>query len=132
MSMLEQRGAVTIVAVAGTLIMCLFSLAAADLGAMLHARARAQAAADAAALAAAVAQAPILGRGDDPEAAAREVAEANGVTLLSCACTTGGSVATVEVQTAARPILIAAWSSRRIRARASAEVDPDVFSYRDG
>lgn len=129
--MSEQRGAVTVLAITGVLTLCLFAVAAADLGAMMHARARAQSAADAAALAAVVAQAPILGQGADPAAAARAAAGANAARLLSCSCTVGDVIATVEVATSARPILMTRWGARVVRARASAEVDADVFSYRD-
>ena len=129
---MSARGSISIVAVTGTLLMCLFALAAADLGAMLHARARAQAAADAAALAAVVQQAPVLAQGDDPYEAAARMAADNGVTLVRCSCTVGDASATVEVETRARPVLLLGWGDRRIMASATATVDPDVFSYRDG
>lgn len=126
-----NRGSVSILAITGVLVLCLFALAAADLGSMLTARARAQSAADAAALAAAVAQVEILGHADDPEAVAREEAERNGATLTRCECTTGDTVATVWVELTPRLTLIAPWFGRAARAVARAAVDPDVLSYRD-
>lgn len=127
----NQRGALSIVAACGALTFCLVALGAADLGAMLIARSRAQAAADAAALAAAVAMVPVLRQGDDPEAQARALAEANGATLVRCDCPVGETTATVEVAVRARAWFVPAWVGRSARATASAQVDPDVLSYRD-
>ncbi len=126
---MRERGSVAIVAVTGTLVLCLMSLGAADVGSMLHARAKAQAAADAAALAAAVRLAPALGQQGDPHTAAREQAEANGAQLVRCDCV--GTGAEVEVSIESRVSLVTPWRGRSIRARARAEVDPDVMSYRD-
>jgi secretion/DNA translocation related TadE-like protein len=126
-----ERGSVSVVLAAGALLFCTFALAIADLGSMLLARARAQAAADAAALAAVVQQAPVLGRGSDPEGAARTVAEENGASLTSCTCTVGTADADVEVTVVPRLAFIPAWRDRVVRARARAELDPDVLSYRD-
>jgi secretion/DNA translocation related TadE-like protein len=129
--MAAERGAVTIVAVTCTLILCLGALGAADLGSMLHARARAQSAADAAALAAVTEQAPILGRGEDPEQAARDEADRNGASLMQCDCAVGQSTATVEVTVTPKLIFLSGWFGRRVRATARAALDPDVLSYRD-
>jgi secretion/DNA translocation related TadE-like protein len=126
-----QRGAVTIVAVTGALILCLGALGAADLGSMLLARARAQSAADAAALAAVTQQAPILGRGTDPEQAARDEAERNGAALVRCDCTVGETMATVEVTVTPKLAFLSGWFGSRARASARAALDPDVLSYRD-
>jgi secretion/DNA translocation related TadE-like protein len=128
---MNQRGSIAILVAAGTLVMTLFSLAAADLGAMLFARARAQTAADAAALAAVVRQAPVLGQGDDPSAAAADVAEQNGTVLVSCACDVGTTEATVEVEATPRLSFLRGWFGRRARATARAAVDSDVLSYRE-
>ena len=128
----RQAGAISILVVTGTLLMTLFALAAADLGSMLVSRARAQAAADAAALAAIVQQAPILGQGDDPEGAAREVAERNGATLVSCDCSVGATIATVTVETTPRISFVDGWTGRTATATARAELDPDVMTYEDG
>ena len=98
---------------------------------MLVARGRAQAAADAAALAAVTQQAPILDQGSDPEGAARDAAERNGVVLLSCACEVGSSDATVEVEMMPRLGFLSGWIGRRVHARARAHLDDDVFTYRE-
>lgn len=127
----KERGAVTIVAITGAMVLCLGALGAADLGSMLVARAHAQAAADAAALAAVTAQAPILDQGDDPEQAARDAAERNGAALLRCDCASGETVATVEVSVRPRLSYLAGWFGRSVRAQGRAELDPDVLSYRD-
>ncbi|HLW17003.1 MAG TPA: Rv3654c family TadE-like protein [Actinomycetota bacterium] len=127
-----ERGAVTIVAVTGALVLCVGALGAGDLGAMLFARARAQSAADAAALAAVTAQAPILHGGTDPEQAAREEAERNGAVLTRCECEVGSSQATVEVSLSPRLSLLSGWFGRAARASARAALDPDVLTYRDG
>lgn len=128
---MSERGSVSIVAVAGALMLCLTSLGAADLGSMLIARTKAQAAADAAALAAAAQLAPILGQGSDPEAAARAEAEANGARLERCDCAPGTVQASVEVSVAPSISFVVPWATRTVRASARADLDPDVFSYRD-
>jgi len=128
----RQRGSISILVAAGAFLMSLFALGAADLGSMLVTRARAQQAADAAALAAVVQQAPVLGRGDDPEAAARDAAERNGATLVSCTCTVGETEATVEVTMTPRLGWLHGWDGRIVRATARAALDPDVLTYRDG
>lgn len=125
-----DRGSVAILLAATTLLFALGGLAVADFGSLLATRARAQAAADAAALAAIVRQVPALGQGDDPEGAAREEAERNGATLLSCSCAVGSAEAVVEVEVPARVGFLAAWAGRRARAVARAEVDADVLTYR--
>jgi len=127
-----ERGAVTIVAVTGALVLCVGALGAADVGAMLFARARAQSAADSAALAAVTAEAPILQRGTDPEQAAREAAESNDATLTSCDCTVGATQATVEVVISPRLSFLSGWFGRTVHASARAALNPDVLTYRDG
>ena len=127
----REHGAISILVATGALLMTLFALAAADLGSLLYARARAQTAADAAALAAIVRQAPILEQGDDPEAAAREAAERNGATLVSCDCAVGNTTATVTVELTPRTSFVEGWSGRNVRATARAELDADVMTYRD-
>lgn len=129
--MTSQRGTVSIIAATGALVLCLTALGAADLGSMVYARVRAQAAADAAALAAAVAQVPILGREEDPDAAARAEAERNGATLVRCTCDTGTPAAEVEVEVVPRLTYVSTWFGRAARAIARAEVDPDVLSWRE-
>lgn len=127
----DERGVVSILVAAVALGLCLVALAAADLGAMILARARAQAAADGAALAAAVEQAPILGQGDDPQAAARDYAVRNGAALVRCDCRVGSAVAEVEVTVQPRVLIVAAWRDRPAHATARATIDEAVFSYRE-
>lgn len=126
-----ERGSVSILVAAGALLLSLSSLAIADIGSMLVARGRAQAAADAAALAAVAQQAPILDQGRDPEGAARDVAERNGVLLLSCSCEVGMTDATVEVELTPHLGFLSGWFGRRVHARANAHLDDDVFTYRE-
>jgi hypothetical protein len=128
---MSERGTISVFFAATSLLLAFTSLAVADVGSMLHARARAQAAADAAALAAVVQQAPILGQGDDPEGAAREAAELGGAILLDCECEVGTTDATVDVEVLPRLSFLQGWSGRRARATARAHLDPDVLSYRD-
>jgi len=123
---------VTIVAVTGALVLCVGALGAADLGSMLFARARAQSAADAAALAAVAAQAPVLQPGGDPEQAARDEADRNGVALVRCDCSTGSPFATVDVELTPRLSFLSGWFGRHVHAEARAALDPDVLTYRDG
>lgn len=127
-----QGGSVSILIAVGASLMTLFALAAADLGSMLVARSRAQAVADAAALAAVVQQAPILGQGEDPEGAARDTAERNGLSLVSCECVVGTTEATVTVETRPRLSFVQGWFGRAVRATARAELDADVMTYEDG
>lgn len=127
----RELGSVSIVVVAGSLILCLSALAAADLGSMLLARSRAQASADGAALAAAVEQASILGVGDEPEDAAREYARHNDAEVLRCDCETGSTFAEVEVAVTPRITFVNPWRAKKARAVARAELDPAIFSYRD-
>jgi len=126
-----ERGTISIVVGAVALMLAVSALAVADVGAMLAARGRAQSAADAAALAAVVAQAPVLGQGDDPEGAAREVAESNGATLVSCDCTVGTSDAVVEVSVTPKLSFLSGWFGRTAKATARANLDADVLTYRE-
>lgn len=127
-----QGGSISILVAVGSLLMALFALAAADLGSMLVARARAQTAADAAVLAAVVRQAPVLGQGDDPEGAARDVAAGNGASLVSCECVVGTTEATVTVETNPLLSFVQGWFGRKVRATARAELDADVMTYEEG
>ena len=127
----RERGSVSILMLATTLLFSLSALAVADLGSMFFARARAQQAADAAALAAVVQQAPILGQGDDPQGAASDLAQRNGAELLDCACDVGSTDAIVEVAVTPKLAFLSGWFGRRARARAHAHLDDDVLTYRD-
>ena len=100
----EERGSVTVV-VAVLLLMCgVLALACADVTKAVQAASRAQTAADAAALAAA--QAIVVPSGGDPEAAADGYAEANGGTVVSCACDPVTTEAVVAVAVPAGPFLL--------------------------
>jgi hypothetical protein len=121
---------VTILVATSSLIFAVGGVAVADAGAMLVARARAQTAADAAALAAVVEQVPVLAHGEAPEDAARAEAARNGATLRWCECRPDEDEATVEVEVVPRTLLIRAWRSRRVWARASAAVDAALLTYR--
>lgn len=128
---MTERGAISIFIATGSLLMMLLALAAADLGSMLLTRARAQTAADAAALAAVVQQAPVLSQGDDPEGAARDAAERNGATLVSCECEVGATEATVAVEMVPKLAFLEGWFGRVVHATARAEVDADVLTYQE-
>ena len=128
--MTSERGTVSIVMATGALVLSVLSLGVADLGSMLAARAKAQAAADSAALAAAVRLTPVLGQAGDPAAAAGDEARANGATLVSCACSSGDTAATVEVELTPRIVFLAGWRGRPVHATAKAVIDPNVLTYR--
>lgn len=91
---MSQRGAATVVAVALAGVLLLVGAATGVVGAIVVAHRRAQAAADLAALAGAVAQ----GRGQDPCAAAAEVAGVNGAVVATCRV--DGADVLVEVRVA--------------------------------
>lgn len=126
----DRRGTVTVLVCAAALMFATGALAVADAGSFLLARSRAQAAADAAALAAIVEQVPALAHGEDPRAAAEAEAERNGATLVECRCVVGEASATVTVEIEPRVALLAGWAGRRVRATATAEVDPGLLTYR--
>lgn len=125
-----ERGSISMVAAALSLILALTAAAGADLGSLLIARARARTAADAAALAAASALVPLLAEGADPQMRARNAASANGAQLKRCVCEPGSIGAIVDVEVVGRAMFVRAWDGMIVRASARAEVDPDVYSYR--
>ncbi len=109
----RDQGSVAIVMLAVVVVGCMFALGAARLGRAATTQAMVDAAADAAALAAADALA--MGRGGDAaQAAAADIASANGTRLLSCQCE--GAHAEVEVE------FRRSVEGRRVRGRARAEV----------
>ena len=128
---MTERGSVSILMASGALLLSVFALGVADLGAMLLTRARAQAAADAAALAAVMRQAPALGQDGAPADAARDTAEANGAKLEGCECEIGQASATVEVTMHPRIAFVIPWRDRIVHARSRAELNPDVLTYRE-
>ncbi len=89
----DDRGAVTVFAVACLAVVLLIGSALGVVAAMVRAHRTAQSAADLAALAAASA----LARGRDPCRSAADVAAANGAELLSCAIDGQDALVTVEV-----------------------------------
>lgn len=124
--MTGERGFATPVLLVLLALVALFCLAVADAANVLVAGVRARAAADAAALAAATEGWPFLGGDDDPAAAAEAVAEENGAELVSCDCPLRGERAVVVVAVPTRVRMLGV-APPRIRARASAAVDPGLL-----
>ena len=93
MSRPDERGAVTVFAVACLAVLLLIGSALGVVAAMVRAHRSAQAAADLAALAAASA----VARGRDPCGSAAQIAAANGAELQSCEIDGQDAVVTVEV-----------------------------------
>ena len=89
----DERGAVTVFAVACLAVLLLVGSALGVVAAMVRAHRAAQSAADLGALAAASA----LARGRDPCGPAAAIAEANGAELLSCEIHGQDALVTVEV-----------------------------------
>jgi secretion/DNA translocation related TadE-like protein len=96
------------------------AMGTADVGRALIARSRAEAAADLAALAAA--QELAFPSETDPSALASDYATRNGARLVSCACATGASEATVRVAVSVRGFLLPL-ADRDVVADARAVVD---------
>lgn len=124
--MTREGGFATPVLLVLLALVALFCLAVADAANVLVAGVRARAAADAAALAAATGQWPFLGGHGEPEAAAGEVAEANGAELVSCDCPLRGERAVVVVAVPTRVRMLGV-APPRVRALASAAVDPGLL-----
>lgn len=97
-----------------------FALGLTDLALFFLARTRAQTAADSAALAAAAELIP--GLGTEPEGKAKEFAEANGATLVSCDCALGSGVAEVSVSVPVKMTLSGLSDVKEVKARSRAEV----------
>jgi secretion/DNA translocation related TadE-like protein len=110
----KDRGAVSVLMVAGLALALVLMLGVARLGHAASDKARAETAADAAALAAAGA---IARGGGDPNAAARSAAAENGGRLVRCDC--GGRTPTVTVS------LGAATVRARAEVRFECFADPD-------
>ena len=100
----EQRGSVTVVVAVLLLVCGVLALACADVTKAVQAASRAQTAADAAALAAA--QTILAPSSSDPAAAADAYAEANGGTVVSCACDPATTEAVVAVAVPAGRFLL--------------------------
>jgi secretion/DNA translocation related TadE-like protein len=93
---MEERGSVSVVAVALVALTVALALLSVDLLQVVAAKGRAQTAADAAALAAA--QELVVPSDQSPAELAAEYASDNGAELVSCECDLGSSEAVVTVQ----------------------------------
>jgi len=124
----NERGAVSILAVAAIALTVALGLTATTVGALIVARAAAQTAADAAALAAAPVTFDSFGTERSPAGEASFFAEANGARLVECRCERDDVwrarvvVVTVEVDLAWAPPPFGG-----VRATAAAEFDPTVW-----
>jgi secretion/DNA translocation related TadE-like protein len=116
----DERGSVTLVAVAVIAIVVVATMGVADLGRAATSRVRAQQAADAAALAAA--QTLALPDGADPAAVAADYARRNGASLVACVCAPGSDHADVTVTYVVSRFLLVP-GPRTLTARARAVVD---------
>ena len=116
----QQSGNASVALVGGVAMVMVFALGLTDLAVFFLARTRAQTAADSAALAAAAELIP--GLGTEPEAKAREFAEANGAKLETCRCALGSSVAEVSVSVPVTMTLSGLSDLKEVRARSRAEV----------
>ncbi|HEX2054303.1 MAG TPA: Rv3654c family TadE-like protein [Actinomycetota bacterium] len=116
----DDRGNAAIALVGGVAMVMVFALGVTDLAVYFLARTRAQTAADSAALAAAAELIP--GLGAEPEAKAREFANANGARLLRCTCELGSDVAEVSVAVPVPRSLLGLSNFGEVNARSRAEV----------
>jgi secretion/DNA translocation related TadE-like protein len=116
----EERGSITVVAVAVMALIVVMTMGAADVGVALIARAHAQQGADAAALAAA--QELALPTGRAPVAFAADFAALNHARLVACVCGPGTTqaVTTVAVEV---PHWLLFTGTHTVTARARAVVD---------
>ncbi|MDQ4055411.1 MAG: flp pilus-assembly TadE/G-like family protein [Actinomycetota bacterium] len=94
MSRTDERGAITVFAVACLAVLLLVGSALGVVAAMVRAHRAAQSAADLGALAAATA----LARGRDPCGSAAGIVAANGAALMSCEIQGRDALVTVEVE----------------------------------
>jgi len=122
--MSNDSGAMAVALSGLTVIVAVLSIAVAAIGMLYGARAQATNAADAAALAAAVASYPPAA-GTDPVGAARQAAQSNGGTLVSCRCPRDSSLdaRTVEVAVAVE-VEVPVFGSVTVRSVSRAEFDP--------
>ncbi len=115
-----DHGNASVAVVGGMAMIMVFLLGISDLAVYFIARTRAQTAADSASLAAAAELIP--GIGEDPEAKAREFADANGARLVACDCAPGGTVAQVSVAVPVNMTLSAFSDLKEVRANSRAEI----------
>lgn len=115
-----DHGNASVAVVGGMAMIMVFLLGLSDLAVFFIARTRAQTAADSASLAAAAELIP--GIGEDPEAKAREFANANGAELVRCDCAPGGTVAQVSVAVPVNMTLSAFSDLKEVKANSRAEI----------
>ena len=115
-----DHGNASVAVVGGMAMVMVFLLGLSDLAVYFIARTRAQTAADSASLAAAAELIP--GIGEDPEGKAREFADANGASLVTCDCDPGGKVAQVSVAVPVNMTLPAFSVVKEVKAHSRAEI----------
>jgi secretion/DNA translocation related TadE-like protein len=118
----NQRGSASIVVVSALALGGILAAFSSDLSRVMVARTRAQTAADAAALGAA--QQLLVPSGASAEAVARELAKANGGTLVACRCDAGSAEARVTVAVEVGLPLLAQVRTVRASARAVIAAPP--------
>ena len=116
-----DHGNASVAVVGGMAMIMVFILGLSDLAVFYIARTRAQTAADSASLAAAAELIP--GIGEDPEATAREFAQANGAKLIDCDCAMGSSVAQVSVSVPIHMSMSAFAAIKEVKASSRAEIN---------
>ena len=102
--MRNQRGSISVVVAAISLMMLVCTMGIADVGSVLATRAHGRAAADAAALAAA--QELAFPTASTPAEQAALLARRNGAELIDCACAAGSFEALVTVRTVSADLLL--------------------------
>lgn len=115
-----DHGNASVAVVGGMAMIMVFLLGLSDLAVYFIARTRAQTAADSASLAAVAELIP--GIGEDPEAKAREFADANGAKLIACDCNPGGTVAQVSVAVPVNMTLSVFSDLKEVKANSRAEI----------
>jgi cell wall-associated NlpC family hydrolase len=125
----DQKGSVSLAAVACIAMVMVLSLLTADMGFYFSARRQAEDAVDAAALAAVQESFPLFSTGVAPEAAARRYALANGATLQTLEIKRAGSYAFARAYVRPRSIILRRLGivSDKVSAVAAAEVDVDAL-----
>lgn len=124
----SERGSVSVTAIGAIAIALLLCLLLSEIGLFLAARHQARNAADAAALCAVQKAFPLFSDGEDPAAAARRLARANGAELESITVSEGSDRVEVRVLIRGPSILSLAGSGEhKVYARAAAEVDLDAL-----
>ena len=120
----SEDGSILALGWAGLAVTVVMLVLIVDLAAYLVAASRAQAAADAAALAAVTVSDPRGRSPGDPVAVARQVARANGATLVSCRCAHGETHVVVTVRASVHAIAATRFGHRAVHATAEAELVP--------